>query len=156
MRIVDCAAGPYCLGQGPDRIAVKISARPSVKGTSSIPADPHPDYLRQAMARTLDTTDASFDLLVQPRTGPSMSVEDSRTGWTEREAPFVHVATLRVPRQEFATPERDMFGEHLSFTPWHASPDHRPLGGVNRIRRVVYEAISTLRHELNGVERREP
>ena len=27
---------------------------------------------------------------------------------------------------------------------------------MNRVRRVVYEAISGLRHELNGTERREP
>ena len=147
---------PFALGVGPERRAVKFSARPSVAGTSTVPADPDPDYLRHAMIRTLDAADASFDLLVQPRAGPWMSVEDPRTEWTESEAPFEHVATLRIPRQVFATPERDAFGENLSFTPWHALPDHRPLGGVNRIRRVVYEAIATLRHELNGVERREP
>ena len=34
--------------------------------------------------------------------------------------------------------------------------EHRPLGGVNRTRRVVYEVISELRHGLNGTPRREP
>ena len=46
--------------------------------------------------------------------------------------------------------------EQISYTPWHALPEHAPLGGVNRVRRVVYESISRLRHELNGVPRREP
>jgi hypothetical protein len=35
-------------------------------------------------------------------------------------------------------------------------PQHRPLGSVNRIRRVVYKAISTLRRELNNVSLKEP
>jgi hypothetical protein len=33
---------------------------------------------------------------------------------------------------------------------------HRPLGGINRVRRSVYEAISTLRHQLNDAPRVEP
>ena len=33
----------------------------------------------------------------------------------------------------------------LSFSPWHAMEDHRPLGNVMRARRVVYQASSTLR-----------
>lgn len=85
-----------------------------------------------------------------------MSVEDSRTEWTEAEAPFVKVATIVIPRQVFSTPAQDAFCEDLSFTPWHSLPEHRPLGGMNRVRRVVYEAISELRHTLNGTERREP
>lgn len=147
---------PYCLGQGPERQAVKYSARPSAPGTSTIPADPHANYLREAMARTLLDHDVQFDFLVQPRAGPWMSTEDSRTEWTEADAPFLKVATITIPRQEFTSPEQDTFGENLSFTPWHALAEHRPLGGVNRTRRVVYEVISGLRHELNGTPRHEP
>lgn len=44
----------------------------------------------------------------------------------------------------------------LSFNPWHALPEHKPLGAVNRIRRVVYTAVSKLWHQHNGVPRREP
>jgi hypothetical protein len=40
--------------------------------------------------------------------------------------------------------------------PWHAVPEHRPLGGINRVRKVVYETISKLRHDLNGAPRSEP
>jgi hypothetical protein len=48
------------------------------------------------------------------------------------------------------------YGENLSFTPWHALPEHRPLGGINRAREVIYEAISTQRHTYNREPRREP
>ncbi len=147
---------PFSLGVGPGRRAVKYTARPCVPGTSTIPDDPGPDYLRESMARALGAGDACFDFLVQTRAGDGMSVEDSRTEWTEQEAPFVKVATLTIPRQVFSTPAQDAFCENLSFTPWHSLPEHRPLGGMNRVRRVVYEAISSLRHELNGEARREP
>jgi hypothetical protein len=46
--------------------------------------------------------------------------------------------------------------ENLSFTPWHALPDHLPLGSINRVRQRVYDTISIIRHELNGVPRQEP
>ncbi|MEK1942330.1 MAG: hypothetical protein AAAB16_18325, partial [Pseudomonas sp.] len=36
-----------------------------------------------------------------------------------------------------------------SFNPWHALPEHRPLGGINRLRKAVYEAVSAYRHERN-------
>jgi len=36
------------------------------------------------------------------------------------------------------------------------NPEHQPLGGINRVRKSVYDTISRVRHELNGVERHEP
>ena len=75
-----------------------------------------------------------------------------------RRAPGGARGAVRVhgAAEEFSTPARDAFGEHLSFIPWHALPEHKPLGAVNRIRRVVYASVSKLRHQHNGVARREP
>jgi len=39
---------------------------------------------------------------------------------------------------------------------WHALEEHRPLGAVNRMRKVVYERISRIRNEMNKTERKEP
>ena len=61
-----------------------------------------------------------------------------------------------IPSQTFDTPARMTFCENLSYTPWHSLPDHRPLGGINRARKVVYEAISKVRHDCNAVPRQEP
>jgi Catalase len=146
---------PYRLGDPPHKQAIKFSARPRGPGATSLPDDPTPNFLRETMIRQLEAGKAQFDFEVQPRE-PSMSVEESTVEWKEEEAPFIKVATITIPRQTFATTERDRFGENLSFTPWHALPQHRPLGSVNRIRRVVYQTISKLRHELNGTAPREP
>ena len=39
---------------------------------------------------------------------------------------------------------------------WHAIPEHRPLGGINRARKLVYRAISEFRHQMNHAPRVEP
>lgn len=140
---------PYQLGVGSDRLAVKYSARPCVSGTGEIPKDPDDDYLRDAMRDSLRAGDACFDFLVQQRAA-GMSVEDPRYEWDEAAAPFVRVARITVPAQEFDTPEQNATCEALSFTPWHSLADHKPLGGVNRARRVVYATIAAERRALNG------
>ncbi len=40
--------------------------------------------------------------------------------------------------------------DSLSFQPWHALPEHRPLGGLNRTRKIVYEIIAKSRRQQNG------
>jgi hypothetical protein len=147
---------PYRLGLGAAKRAVKYSARPMGEARSVVPPSPGPDFLREAMAAHLAGREARFEFMVQPRASEAMRVEDSVTEWREAEAPFRRVATLTIPPQTFSTPARDAFGENLSFNPWHALPEHKPLGAVNRIRRVVYTAVSKLRHQHNGVPRREP
>ena len=61
-----------------------------------------------------------------------------------------------APTLAFTSPEHLGFCENLSFTPWHTIPEHRPLGGINRVRKTVYDTISHVRHEINGDKHREP
>lgn len=65
--------------------------------------------------------------------------ENLAIAWDEKESPFVKVATVRIPAQQFDTKQRVDYGEALSFSPWHALKPHRPLGNVNRGRRKVYD-----------------
>ncbi len=147
---------PYQLGTGADRLAVKYSARSCSNTTDPMPNDPEHNYLRSALKNTLQKGDACMEFLVQPRTSNDMSVEDSMTEWKESKAPFYKVATIRIPKQEFDTPEQNKFCENLSFSPWHALAEHKPLGATNRMRKVIYNHISRLRHEMNSAARQEP
>jgi hypothetical protein len=82
------------------------------------------------------------------------------------DSPVSACGTTRRPGSgHLASPERGCLGfdksdlalgEQLSSTPWHALPEHRPLGSINRARRVVYDAVSKYRHEQNNEPRREP
>jgi hypothetical protein len=157
LEIVYWSATPYALGEQ----AVKYSARPSERppGVPERTDMSAPDRLRAAMVAHLDRAEARFDFLIQVRTPPgnkAMPVEDASVEWDERRARFLKVATIVIPPQTFDTPARMAFCEDLSYTPWHSLPEHRPIGGINRARKVVYEAISKLRHERNGSPRREP
>lgn len=97
-----------------------------------------------------------MEFLIQPRTSTKMLVEDAMTEWKENEAPFYQVATIHIPKQSFDTPEQNQFCENLSFTPWHALPEHKPLGAINRMRKIIYENISRVRHDINSAPRQEP
>jgi hypothetical protein len=135
---------------------MKFSARPTLDPIAP-PAAASADYLREAMVAHLARADAVFEFQVQVQEDPvAMPVEDPTVPWDEARFPYRTVARLRIPAQEFDTPERRSFGENLSFTPWHAIAEHRPLGGINRTRKKVYTVLSRARHELNSEPMHEP
>jgi hypothetical protein len=143
---------PFLLGPH----AVKYSAVPTtahVVGRVGLSRN----YLRANLAAHLRDHEATFDFMVQLQTDPiAMPIEDPTIRWDETVSPFRKVATIRIPKQICDSPEQLTFAENLSFTPWHSLPEHRPLGGINRIRKVVYREISQMRHHANRVVRREP
>ena len=147
---------PYQLGIGPDRQAVKYSARSCTAAVDPIPNHPKHDFLRDALRTSLQKGDACMEFLVQPRTASTLLVEDAMTEWKETQAPFYQVATIRIPQQVFDTPDQNKFCENLSFTPWHTLAEHKPLGVINRMRKVIYDRISQVRHEMNSTQRQEP
>lgn len=131
---------------------MKFSAVPC-EGGKFIEVSHSFDLLRDNLEAHLAAESACFDFKVQLRTSPSMPIEDPTVEWEESEAPFVTVARISIPRQQVVQGEAC---EILSFTPWHSLPEHRPLGGISRARKAVYQEISKLRHELNGQPRKEP
>ncbi len=144
---------PYLFGKA----AVKYSTIPHIKVKESIPENPSDNYLREAMIRQLANGDALFDFAVQFQTdAEAMPIEDPGVEWRESVSPFRKVATIRILQQDFNSEKQDKFGENLSFSPWHCLPEHRPLGGVNRARKVVYRFISMFRHQYNKTPRKEP
>jgi catalase len=112
-----------------------------------------PNFLRNALYQqlSLDRAPACFELQVQ-RQNPQyyMPIEDTSVEWDEKIAPFESVARISVPAQDFDSREQNLFCDNLSFNPWHALPEHRPIGGINRLRQAVYEAVSAYRHQRNA------
>jgi hypothetical protein len=144
--------------QVPSRLGphvVKYSVRPLDPG-SDRPGDT-PDFLKERLAARLAAAPARLEFLVQRyRDEGRTPIEDPTIEWPESVAPFERVATIVIPEQRFDSPEQMALAEQLSFTPWHTLPAHEPVGAINEIRRVVYQAMSTYRHGRNGIVRREP
>jgi hypothetical protein len=145
---------PCLLGEGQ---AILYSVKPVSVPRRRPPRHFADNYLRAAMAETLRSREAVFDFLVQVQTDAhAMPVEDASVLWPERLSPYVAVARLVLPVQEFDSPAQMAFAEDLSYNPWHSLPAHRPLGNQNRARRTIYQALSKLRHEMNARPHLEP
>ncbi len=143
---------PYALGEG---AAVKYTAKPCGDIDSGFPDDAPFDFMSQTLAERLAEGPECFDFMLQRQLDPAvMPIEDSTIAWDDSE--FVKVATIDIEQQTFLSDEQVEFCENLSFNPWHTLPEHKPLGNINRTRRVVYDAISLMRHELNMAPRAEP
>lgn len=144
---------PYRFG---DRI-IKFTAKATTPGPTTVPENPSYNFLREQMVQQLSTGDASFDFMIQFRTVPEkMPVDDPTIDWSVEESPFIKVATVHIPQQTFDTEEQNIYGDNLSFTPWHALPVHQPLGGINIARRRIYETMSAFRHAHNDAPNPEP
>lgn len=139
------ALGPY---------AMKLHARacdPKYAGVSNNLLATN--FLTEALKKELAVKGGCIELLVQVQTDAvKMPIEDAMVKWDEKISPFIPVATITIPNQNFYTKERKSFCENLSFSPWNSIREHQPLGGLNRVRKFVYEESSKLRHNLNNTE----
>lgn len=152
---VDCryySAAPFAFGDG---YVMKYSAVPVDPPEDPKPNVADPNYLRNALIERLAVRDGArpvvFEFRVQRREADSLDlaadIENACTEWPEDRFPFVTVARITIEPQDFDSPARRALCEALVFTPWHGIASLRPLGGVNRMRRAVYEASSSLRHQ---------
>jgi hypothetical protein len=135
-------------GDGGHAVKYSVVPRPTAAPVDGKQPDDLPeDYLSEALSVGLRTQDAIFDFRVQLQTdAEAMPVEDVSVEWNEADSVPLVVATLRIHAQPVdSSGELAKRCEQLSFNPWHALAEHRPLGGMNRLRKVVYEASVTKR-----------
>ena len=112
-----------------------------------------PNFLRSALNQQLSTdrVPACFVLQIQRQDANKyMPIEDTSIEWKESDVPFETVARINVPAQDFDTPALNLQCDNQSFNPWFGIEAHRPIGGINRLRKAVYEAVSDYRHARNG------
>jgi hypothetical protein len=135
---------PYLFGPGR---AVKYVARPGSSRVTPLPRPLTGNYLGDRLRDHLAREEAAFDFLIQFQTDSrKMPIEDASVEWRERDSPYVKVAQIRIPAQRVDGADGSGACERLSFNPWHALVDHRPLGDFNRARREIYRAMAAFRH----------
>ncbi len=172
LRVVLCCAVLWfgCGGGGRlGHTAVKYSFRPCAVNPNRAALDrahrSGDSFLREAMRRHLDPFQAlpdswgydsvCFELLVQEQGQPCREpVEDPTKAWG---GPWIPVATLTIPKQQFLARDQTAFCDALRFNPWHAPRSHRPLGTINLARKLTYFRGGAKRNALNQVANaREP
>jgi mono/diheme cytochrome c family protein len=104
------------------------------------------NFLRNALQQRLTAPNqpARFDFCIQLQTDvAAMPIEDATVEWKSKR---IKLATITIQPQQLDALKDQQNPEDLSFNPWHSLPEHRPLGGINRARRLIYEASSKVRH----------
>lgn len=128
--VLPMACGPY---------AVRVRIEPDA-GNGSASPDAKADWGRDFSGR-LARQDLAWTVLLQPYLDERRTpIEDASVDWPSAWSP---VARLRLPRQDTASAEGQALVEQVEaavFDPWQALAVHRPLGDVQRARKVVYFA----------------
>jgi hypothetical protein len=124
------ACGPY---------AVRVRLVPAAANGEATPGaskDWGADFSARLAQQSLE-----WDLQLQPFVSEKLTpIEDASVNWP---TPYTTVARLTLPRQDNSTPSAQAFAaqvESAVFDPWQALAEHRPLGDVQRARKVVYFA----------------
>jgi hypothetical protein len=123
---VPIACGPY---------AVRVRLVPAAANGSATPgakADWGGDFAARLARQAL-----AWELQLQPFVSENHTpIEDASVNW---DTPYTTVARLLLPRQA-PDPALAAQAEAGVFDPWQALAAHRPLGEVQRARKVVYFA----------------
>jgi hypothetical protein len=108
---------------------------------SAAPAATGDDYLRKDLIARLQAGPIVWALRAQLfQDDASTPIEDTSVTWS---GPWFDLATLTLPKQDPNTPrgrEISALVEAMSFDPWHALEEHRPLGAIMRARAVAYRS----------------
>lgn len=125
---VPIACGPY---------AVRVRLLPSANNGAPNP-QAREDWGRDFSAR-LARQPLYYELQLQPFVNERLTpIEDASVNWP---TPYTTVARLELPRQDTASADGQALQEQAEksvFDPWQALAAHRPLGDVQRARKVVY------------------
>jgi len=146
---------PFALGDS--NHAIKYSAFPCEQQAQYGKPGETPYYLEQRLENRLDIHNYNhlcLDLQIQMRSDPSLEpIENTLIPWNDQISKWQKIATIDIYPQTFATTAQQNFCERLTFNPWHGLKVHLPLGGINRVRRDVMDAMQDVRLKANGLMR---
>jgi hypothetical protein len=127
-------AAPIAFGATAARLALM-----PLSGDTAAPEADGDDFLAQDLAARLRRGPLSWALRAQLFVDESTTpIEDTSVPWS---GPWLDLATLTLPAQDVSSARGREIGElvnALSFDPWHAVEEHRPLGAMMRARRATY------------------
>jgi hypothetical protein len=121
--------GPY---------AIKLELLPKDPPTPA-PKSTNPNALGDALTERLRRDPVVYDMRIRFfRSEEDTPIEDASVEWKE---PPLTVGRITIPKQDVASSRGRRVAElveRLSFDPWHALVEHRPLGDMMRARNHAY------------------
>jgi len=133
-----------------ETLAVRYRFRPAPEATPALAgAESGPDFLSKDFQLRLAEGPVRFDLCLQTYVDPATTpIENAAAAWDDQAAPPVKVATLTITRAASNSSQAladEGAVETLAFNPWNTTDEFRPLGNINRARKVAYDASSAQR-----------
>jgi hypothetical protein len=127
-------AAPVAFGKSAVKLAlVPVASEAPAKSARGV------DFLRDDLVARLQSRSLSWTLRAQLFIDEkSTPIEDASVVWS---APWIDLATLTLPQQDPESArgrEISALVNELSFDPWHATEEHRPLGAIMRARAATY------------------
>jgi hypothetical protein len=139
--------------------AVKLRFRP-MDVPPPVPPVGGPDALAVELQARVRVSPLSFRVEAQRFVDESRTpIEDPTVEWAERDSPWAALARLMIPVQAAESRAGRMLAayvERLSFDPWHALVEHRPLGAVMRARAAAYKHAAIARGAVSELEVKPP
>lgn len=139
-----------------DKDYAKYTAKPCTSvAPEAIPSD-DATYLRTRLVRDLRDHEACFEFQVQlrvPELAKDMPLDAATVEWDEQKSVPQTVAKITLAKQDI---DSNAQCEDMSFTAWHALPEHRPVGSINKARGIVYKHLADERRSRNNVPLTEP
>lgn len=134
--VLPIACGPYAVRVRLVPAASNGSATPGAKAKKKAA-----DFWGADFAARLASQELAWELQLQPFVNESHTpIEDASVNW---DTPYTTVARLLLPQQDSGSAAGQALAQQAEagvFDPWQALAAHRPLGEVQRARKVVYFA----------------
>jgi hypothetical protein len=117
-----------------------------------------PNGIREAVVDFFRKNGGEWELRAQLWTDPeTMPIENAAVVWPEEKSPYLPIARIKVePQTAWSDARSSAVDDGMQFSPWHGLAVHRPLGGIMRARKQVYEAAKKFRAARNGRVIEEP
>ena len=125
---------------------------------SKIDVSVREDAIRETVQAEMQMIDGVWEFQVQLcRDTEKQPIEDPTVEWSEDEAPFVTVATVKAgPQDSWSDEKVRQVDEEMRFSVWTGLSAHRPLGNINRARKASYQHSSDFRQSFNRCPIHEP
>jgi hypothetical protein len=141
----------------------KISVAPISPGLIALKQSPLnvngvPNGIREAVVDFFRTAGGAWEVRAQLCTDLElMPIENAAVVWPEEMSPYRRIARIEVaPQAAWSEARSSAVDDGMQFSPWHGLATHRPLGGIMRARKRVYEMAKKFRAERNGRVIEEP
>lgn len=122
--------------------AVRFSFAAEDPGVPNAPSGTTPTYVHDDLRDRLRRGPIHYQFCVQFYVGEDQTpIENTAVEWKASDSPFVPIARLTVPQQDIDSEAGQRLAdyvEQLSFDPWHAPVEFRPLGALMRARNAAY------------------